>query len=259
VDNVSELFDQHGAFDYVFHLAAVTFVPEAMRDPSQVERVNVAGTKHLLTHAAAANESVRFMNVGSSDAYGVPQFTPITEEHPFEPINPYGTSKAAADEYCGSIYQSDGVDVVRLRPFNHSGPGQSDRFVLSSFARQIAEIESGKREPMLRVGDLSPKRDFLHVSDVIRAYVLAADKGNSGAAYNICSGKARRIQDALDVMSEHSRTPFEVTVDPERLRPVDVPTIEGSHARLTTDTGWTPEISFETLITDLLDYWRSAI
>ena len=206
-----------------------------------------------------ANSSVRFMNVGSSDAYGIPQFTPITEDHPFAPINPYGTSKAAADEYCKSVHDSEGVDVVRLRPFNHSGPGQSDRFVLSSFARQIAEIESGKRDPVLKVGDLSPERDFSHVQDVVQAYVLATEKGKPGAAYNICSGKARKIRDALEVLSDHSRTPFEVVVDPERLRPVDVPTIEGSHARLTTDTGWTPQTPFETLIEDLLDYWRGAI
>jgi len=146
-----------------------------------------------------------------------------------------------------------------MRPFNHSGPGQSSQFVLSSFARQIAEIEAGIRAPLLKVGNLESARDFLHVRDVVRAYGQAALQGRAGEAYNICSGKTWRIQQALDTLLQLSTCEIAVQQDPERMRPVDVPEVCGSHIKLTEHTGWAPDTSFRELLEELLEAWRAAL
>jgi GDP-4-dehydro-6-deoxy-D-mannose reductase len=180
---------------------------------------------------------------------------PLTEDHPLRPTNPYAISKAAADHYCSYLAKT-GFNVVCARPFNHTGPGQSDLFVLSSFARQIARIELGKNPPVLRVGNIQTSRDFSHVSDVVRAYELLALNGKTGEAYNISSGRPTVVRDALDELLNLSSTTITVEQDPERMRPVDVPISYGSHEKLTADVGWRPEIKFETLLKELLDYWR---
>lgn len=244
--------------DFVVHLAAITFVPEALQSPTQVVDVNLQGTIRLVealrTHAPRA----RLIFVGSSEVYGPPRFTPITEEHPLCPANPYAISKAAADQYCRFRSENDGMNIVRMRPFNHSGPGQSDRFVLSSFARQIAVIERGEGEPVLKVGDLGAARDFMHVGDVVRAYEAAFLRGRAGEAYNICSGASYRIGEALEALVELTKIEIRIEVDPERLRPIDVPELFGSHEKFTADTGWKPTIPFDKLLAELLDYWRCA-
>lgn len=242
--------------DGVFHLAAITFVPEASADPTQVMDVNLQGTIRLLNALKVKAPEARVVFVGSSEVYGPPQSLPMTEEHPLAPANPYAISKAAADHFCRYAHAADGLDVVRMRPFNHSGPGQSDRFVLSSFARQIADMEAGRQVPQMKVGNLEAARDFMHVDDVLRAYELAYAKGKSGDAYNICSGAAWRIQDALDTLIGLAEVEIDVQVDPERLRPVDTPEIFGSHQKFTDATGWNLEKSFENVLADLLGHWR---
>lgn len=240
---------------HVFHLGAVTFVPEAGRNPSTAFNVNLLGTVHVAEAMARHAPEARLIFVSTAEVYGHPQFLPMTEAHPLEPTNPYAISKAAADQYCAYL-KHVGRDVVRARPFNHTGPGQSDLFVLSSFARQIARIEADKLPPVLQVGNIEAARDFSHVDDVVRAYELLALKGVSGEAYNVCSGKAVAVRDAVDKLLALAKTDIRVEVQAERMRPVDVPCAYGSYEKLALDAGWRPEIPFERLLSDLLDFWR---
>lgn len=256
---IDALLDGAGDLTHVFHLAAMTFVPAAHRDPSGAMAVNLLGTVHLTNALRERGRAVRFLNIGSAEAYGPPHSLPVTEEHPLNPGNPYAISKAAADHYCAYLSKTNALDVVRVRPFNHSGPGQADHFVLSSFARQIAEIEAGLRPAEMHVGNLQPARDFLHVDDVVRAYAALALKGRAGTAYNVCSGTARRIEEVLDILISLSTVRPVVIPDPARMRPVDVPTMYGSYARLEQDTGWKPTHTLEALLASLLDHWRAQL
>jgi GDP-4-dehydro-6-deoxy-D-mannose reductase len=256
---IDALLDHAGAITHVFHLAAMTFVPAAHRDPTTAMQVNLLGTIQLTNALRDRDSKARFVNIGSAEAYGPPQFLPVTEAHPLNPGNPYAISKAAADHYCAYLAKSGALDVVRVRPFNHSGPGQTDQFVLSSFARQIAEIEAGLRAPEIHVGNLTASRDFLHVNDVVRAYEALALRGQTGAAYNVCSGVARSIEEALHILLALSTARPKVVPDPARMRPVDVPVMYGSYDQIMHDTGWRPEHELEYLLTELLHYWRTQV
>ena len=245
-----------GPVTHVFHLAAITFAPDTGRDPSRAFDVNLLGTVHLTNALRDRLPEARFLNVGSAATYGTPRSLPITEAHPLDPDTPYAISKAAADQFCGYLSAAGALDVVRARPFNHTGPGQPDQFVLSSFAHQVAQAEAGNRDPVMRVGDLSAARDFLHVDDVVRAYELLAREGDSGGVYNICSGQGVTIRTALDALLSMAQIEIDVRPDPARMRPVDIAESYGSHDKLTADTGWRPSITFEQLLTELLAYWR---
>jgi GDP-4-dehydro-6-deoxy-D-mannose reductase len=246
-----------GPLTHVFHLAGVTFVPQAIADPALAMAVNYGGLVHLLAALETARPQARVMVVGSSDVYGPPRVLPIAEDHPFAPANPYSISKAAADFYCAFLKGRSPLQIVRARPFNHSGPGQSDQFVLSSFARQVARIEAGREEPVLRVGNLAAARDFSHVRDVARAYELLALKGQDGEAYNICSGVSRTIRDAMERFLAMARVPIRVEVDPERWRPDSIPEVRGSCEKLASQVGWAPQIGFDELLREMLDDWRA--
>ena len=256
---VRALIANSGPLTHVFHLAAMAFVPDAERDPVRAMDVNLNGTIRLCSALRDLASPPRLIFIGSSEIYGPPQALPMTEDHPISPANTYAISKAAADHYCAYLSRIRVLDIVRMRPFNHAGPGQADSYVLSSFARQIAEIEAGMRAPVLETGNLEAARDFLHVDDVLRAYEAAALHAPGGQAFNVCSGQAQRIQSALDQLLAMSSAAIEVRHDPARMRPSDVPEVYGSSAKLTEMTGWRPEITFETLLRDLLDYWRSSI
>ncbi len=257
--SIEETIQWAGPPDFVVHLAAVTFVPEATESPAHVVQVNFLGTLRLAVALRTHAPNARLLFIGSSEVYGPPREIPVTEAHPLSPANPYAISKAAADQYCRYLSESDGTDIVRMRPFNHSGPGQSDRFVLSSFARQIAEIEKGQREAVIEVGNLQAARDFMHVNDVVRAYETALKKGRAGAVYNICSAQSHRIGDALETLVAMSDADIRIEVDPERFRPTDTTEMIGSHDKFTRDTGWKPEETFERLLADLLAYWRETV
>ncbi|MEX2015473.1 MAG: GDP-mannose 4,6-dehydratase [Candidatus Hydrogenedentales bacterium] len=257
--SVRELADWAWPVDAVFHLAASTFVPDSHADPIPVWRVNVEGTAHLLGAFRRGETPPRFINVSSAEVYGPPHNLPITEDHPLEPANPYAVSKAAADHFARYAFETLGQPVIRARPFNHSGPGQSDQFVLSNFAKQLAQIEAGRQEPILRVGNLQAARDFTHVADVVRAYRLLAERGRPGEAYNICSGRAITIQKALDTLIAESGLAVRIETDPARMRAVDVVEAYGSHAKLTASTGWQPEKNFEDLARDLITFWRENV
>lgn len=257
--SVEALVDWAGVLDAVVHLAAITFVPEAQANPNLVMDVNFNGTKHLIEAMKRFTPKARLLFVSTSEVYGTPQYLPIDEAHPFGPMNPYAESKAAADEYCREVAESGALDIVIMRPFNHSGAGQADHFVLSSFARQLAAMECGQQDVILQVGNLEAARDFMHVDDVVRAYALALDHGESGVAYNLGSGESCTMQSALNALLERVSLDVQVERDSARMRPMTVPEIRASHDRFTACCGWTPEKTFDELLDELLEYWRSAL
>lgn len=256
---IEAVLSAHGPFTHVFHLAAMTFVPAAHSDPSGAMAVNLLGTIHLAGALRDRGVAARLVYVGSAESYGPPRALPVAEDHPLQPGNPYAISKAAADHYCAYLSKIGALDIVRARPFNHSGAGQSDRFVLSSFARQLAEIEAGIRPPELRVGNLESSRDFLHVGDVVAAYEALALRGRSGEAYNIASGTPHTIASALDQLLALSTAAPAVIPDPARMRPAEVPEMYGAHDKLTRDTGWRPARDLRAVLEDLLGHWRGVV
>lgn len=243
---------------HVFHLAAQSHVPTSHVDNGATLTNNIASQANLLDACRALPAPPRVLVVGSGEEYGLatPDEMPLGEEHPLRPTSPYAVSKVAQDYLGLQYFLSYGLPVVRVRAFNHIGPGQSDRFALSAFARQIAEIEAGHCDPVVRVGNLDARRDFLDVRDVVRAYYLALTRGEPGAVYNIGSGVAVGIGEALGGLLALSAIPIAIETDPDRLRPSDVPIVVADNARLRAATGWRPEIPFEASLRGVLDWWR---
>jgi GDP-4-dehydro-6-deoxy-D-mannose reductase len=243
--------------DIVYHLAAQSSAALSFRNPRLTFEVNVIGTVNLLEAVRRLGKKPRFILVSSCEVYGPnPDQRPLEESRPFNPKSPYAVSKAAQELVCRQYLESWDLDVVFIRPFPHLGPGQSDNFALPSFARQIAEIEAGKMEPVVRVGNLEARRDFSDVRDVVRAYRLLGEKGRSGQAYNVCTGRAVSVREALEAMLAMSRVSIKIEQDPERLRPSDTPLLLGNNRKLVEETGWAPEHRIEDSLRNLLDYWR---
>lgn len=239
---------------HIFHLAGLPHVAQAWQDSARALQVNALGTHHLLEAVEKIVPGCRVVIAGSALVYR-PSSTPLREEDPVGPSDPYGVSKLA-QEMRG---ERAGAPVVLTRPFNHAGPRQSDSFVTSSFAKQLAEIEAGIREPKLLVGNLDARRDLTDVRDTVRAYVALGEKGSPGRVYNICSGVAHRIGDLLDRLLSIARVRVTVEQDPSRLRPSDNPVVLGDASRLMSETGWRPEIPIEQTLSDLLTWWRSRV
>ena len=183
---------------------------------------------------------------------------PIKESNPLRPLSPYAVSKVAQDMLAYQYWMSFKTDVVRTRGFNHEGPRRGPVFVASDFAKQVADIERGLKPPVIHVGNLEARRDFTDVRDMVKAYWLALEKGEAGEVYNICSGKAWKIKDMLDLLLTMTKQKIEVREDPARLRPSDVPVLLGDHSKFTERTGWNPSIPFEQTLADMLEYWRRA-
>ncbi len=244
--------------DYIFHLGAQSFVPSSWASPSNTMDVNFVGAVHLFEAVRHAGIDCVIQIAGSSEEYGLVDrdALPITEETPLRPLSPYAVSKIAMDYLGYQYFRSYGLRIIRTRAFNHEGPRRGEAFVTSNFARQVAEIEAGNREPVIYVGNLEAERDYTDVRDVVRAYWLAVQRAEPGEVYNICSGKAYAISAMLDMLLEMSRIQVEVRTDPERLRPSDVPVLLGDASKFQRATGWVPEIPFEKTMSDLLDYWR---
>ena len=244
--------------DAVVHLAAVSFVPDAEADPETAYRINVGGTIALMAAMRAVAPRARLLHVGSSDAYGAVERRelPVTEETPFRPLSVYGATKAAADVAAGQWARAYGLDVVRARPFNHTGPGQRASFVCAAIARQVARIERGEQPPVLTVGNADPVRDFSDVRDVMTGYVALLERGRPGEAYNLCAGEGVSIAEVIALFRTHARVPMRVWSDPKLRRPAEVERIVGSHAKATADTGWTPRIPLSDTLRALLDDGR---
>jgi GDP-4-dehydro-6-deoxy-D-mannose reductase len=250
--------------DIVFHLAAQSHIPTSFADPELTWQVNLHGTLHLLSALNDNCPDATVIHVGSSDMYGASfhNAEPITESAAFMPLNPYAASKAAADLAAFQHGANTNLKILRARPFNHSGPGQGEGFVLASFAAQIARIERGRSPPVLKVGDLTAERDFLHVSDVVDAYIamaLNAQTIESGTAFNIASGRPVTIQSLLQQFLNASDCRIVTETDPSRLRPADILRVCGDSRPLTMATGWRPRRSHATLIGDLLTHWRLRV
>ncbi len=205
--------------------------------------------------------SPRILVIGSGEEYGraPAEEMPFTETHPLHPENPYSVSKVTQDVMGYQYFISYELPVMRVRPFNHVGPGQSERFVVAAFASQIARIEAGLQEPVMRVGNLTPARDFTDVRDVVRAYEGLLLHGNPGEVYNVASGTPRTIRSILDGPLALTEAEIRVEIDPQRYRPADVPVIYGSYAKLEAATGWRPEIPFEQTLLDVLNEWRAKV
>lgn len=247
--------------DYIFHLAAQSFVPTSWHAPQDTITTNVIGTINLLEAARAAGIDSKILIAGSSEEYGLvyPEETPIKETNPLRPMSPYGVSKVAEDMLGFQYYKTYGMNIVVTRAFNHTGPRRGDVFVTSNFSKQIAEIEKGTKEPVISVGNLESERDFTDVRDIVRAYLLALEKCTSGEVYNVCTGKPRTIQSVLDLLLGMSKAKVEIRQDHARMRPADVPLLSGDCSKFMKATGWKPEIPFEKTIEDLLNYWRARV
>jgi GDP-4-dehydro-6-deoxy-D-mannose reductase len=245
----------------IMHLAAQTYVPKSFGSPSATLVNNLVSQVNLLESVRMIGLDSTILIVGSAEEYGRVQADelPLREDQPFRPTSPYGVSKVSQDVLGLQYHLSHAMRVVRVRPFNHTGPGQSDRFVMSNFARQVVEAELGRIEPVILTGDITVERDFLDVRDVARAYRLAVERGSPGDVYNVASGKSRRIGELLDLLIQQSSVDVEVRQDPARLRPVDVVRIVGDASKLRAATGWTPTIELESTLTELVDDWRHRL
>lgn len=247
--------------DAIFHLAALTSPTQSFSDPKEFFHNNIDAQLNILETVRNNNVSSRVFVISSSEMYGnvLPEDLPIDEDTPLRPGSPYAVSKIAQDYLADQYARSYNMDIVKIRPFNHIGPRQSPAFVVSSFAKQIAEIEAGKKENKLIVGNLSSARDFTDVRDMVKAYSLLLEKGISGEAYNIGSGKSYKISDILERLLALSTIPIDYEVDLSLMRPSDTPNIYCDRRKISKLTEWEPLIPIEQSLKDTLDYWRNIV
>jgi len=244
---------------HVIHLAAQSFVHASWKTPAETLTTNILAQVNLLEGLRGLKMSPRFLVVGSSEEYGHVEDDelPIKETNPLRPLSPYAVSKVGQDLMGYQYWKSYGMLIIRSRAFNHEGPRRGDVFVTSNFARQVAEIEAGLRDPVILVGALTPRRDYSDVRDIVRGYWTLLERGEPGEVYNLCSGRSWSIQQVLDFLLEQSRVrDIKVQTDPSRLRPSDVMVLEGDPSKVEKATGWKVEIPFERTLKDLLAYWR---
>lgn len=248
--------------DVVYHLAAQSSVALSWKRPQLTAEINVVGSINVLEAVReAAKKDIRLVLIGSGEEYGYIRegACPLSESEPLAPGNIYAATKACQG-MLGNIYsRAYKMDIIMVRAFNHSGPAQSNIFVISDFCRQIAEIEKGLKEPVISVGNLSARRDFTDVRDVVRAYRLLGEKGRSGETYNVGRGRAVTIQFILDTALSYAKLPIEVKQDTARMRASDIPIIEPDISHIIADTGWTAQITMEQTIEDTLEYWRKTL
>jgi|SRR5579872_2057352 len=247
--------------DSVLHLAAQSAIPESFANPKETFEINFLGTFHLLQALQELGFRGRMLFVGSGDVYGdvPPEALPILESHPLRPLNPYAVSKAAAEVLCYQWSMSSDINVIMTRSFNHTGPGQTDRFFVSSMAKQIAEMKLGRAPLTLQIGDLEVSRDFLDVRDVVSAYGLLLEKGQRGEVYNVCSGKEVSLRHVLDRLLALANVDPQIHVDESRLRKTDRRRVFASCDKLKQQTGWQPEISLDQTLQDVLDFWQGEL
>jgi len=247
--------------DFIFHLAAQSFVPASWTAPTETLVTNITGQTNLFEAIRSLKLDPVVQIACSSEQYGLvlPDEVPIKETNPLRPLSPYAVSKVTQDYLGYQYFQSYGLKVIRTRGFNHTGPRRGQVFVTSNFCSQVAAIELGLQEPVIRVGNIEAIRDFTDVRDMVRAYWLAVTKGKPGEVYNIATGQGIRIREMLDRVLALSRVEVKVEVDPARLRPSDVEILIGDSTKFRADTGWEPRIPFEQTLRDLLDYWRRTL
>jgi GDP-4-dehydro-6-deoxy-D-mannose reductase len=247
--------------EYVLHLAALSFVPDSFRAPERTFEVNFLGTLRLLEALSESGFNGRLLFIGTGDAYGRVEEDdlPIRESLPLRPRNPYAVSKVAAEALCYQWSQTSPFEIIMARPFNHIGAGQTPNFAISDFARQIAQIASGERSPILSVGNIEVTRDFIDVNDVIDGYELLLDCGKNGEVYNLCSGTERSLRSMIGLLLQLSGVKASIETDPQRFRPADQSRVFGSHEKITRHTGWKPTTPIEETLLNLYRYWEHVI
>jgi GDP-4-dehydro-6-deoxy-D-mannose reductase len=263
-----DLRDEKGVFDilekvkpdWIYHLAAVSNVRHSWERRRETLEINLVGTLNLFEAVRTYCPDARLLYVSSSDVYGVlsPRENAISEEEKTRAVNPYALSKISG-ELLGRFYeQIENLDIVFARPFPHTGPGQSSDFVCSDWAYQISQIEKGRADPVIHVGNISVQRDFIDVRDVVKAYYLLLDKGKKGEIYNISSGQAVSLEKILNILLSFSSISIKVNVDTSKLRKTDMPLLMGNNEKLKKETFWKPEIPLKQTLSDLLQYWRAS-
>ena len=247
--------------DRIFHLAAQSFVQSSFDEPTATIDINVRSQLNLLEAVRRHDMATRVHIAGSSEEYGLvlPDEVPMKETNPLRPLSPYAVSKVTQDKLAWQYFKSYGMHVVVTRGFNHTGPRRGAFFSTSTFARQIAEIESGLHEPVIMVGDLTTKRDWTDVRDMVRAYWVALERCEPGESYNVGSGRTWSIREMLDILLSRSQVKIRTQEDPARLRPSDVPILWADISKFRAATGWEPKIPFERTLADLLQYWRERV
>jgi len=243
--------------DFVFNLAAVNSVGESMKDPEITRNVNIDGARNVLDSMLRHCPDASVLMVSTAHVYGIPSMLPISESHPLNPISPYASSRAEQEALAVEYFRKHGLKIVVSRSFNHTGPGQAPGFICSDFARQIADIENGS-EPVMKVGNLSSRRDFTDVRDIVRAYLLALEKCRAGEVYNVCSGRAYSAKDILGMLLGMTDKKISVVED-KTARKGDIPVLVGNNSKFVNATGWHPDIPFEKTLRDLLDDWRKKV
>jgi GDP-4-dehydro-6-deoxy-D-mannose reductase len=246
--------------EVIYHLAAQANPQASLADPKATWAMNLGGALNLLEATRRSGLRPRIILVGSGVCYGnpAPEHLPVSEACPLRPNNPYAASKAAADLLGLQTFLSHGLATVMARPFNHAGPRQSPQYVLASLARQIAEVEMG-RKPYVEVGNLAVTRDFTDVRDIVRAYRLLALRGQAGEVYNIGTGRDVPLAELVEIFRGLALRPIEIRVDPARVRPVDQPRLLADAGRLRAETGWEPNYTIERTLADMLDDARAAV
>lgn len=265
----ADLLDSHSLYttiskikpDYIFHLAAQSFVPTSWGSPAVTLEVNIVGSANVFEAVRQVGIDPVIQIACSSEEYGLVHAdeVPIKETNPLRPLSPYAVSKLAMDYLGYQYFESYKMRIIRTRGFNHTGPRRGDTFAESTFAKQIALIEKGKQEPVIYVGNLEAARDYTDVRDMVRAYLLAVDKCDPGDVYNISTGTSIKIADVLQLMLSMSKVKVEIKEDPKRMRPSDVPILIGDNTKFVAKTGWKPEIPFTKTAEDLLNYWRERV
>ena len=243
--------------DRIYHCAGVAHVSESWGSPTAPLAVNALGTHHLLDGLRRHGRGCRVLVTGSATVYAASP-SPLTEDSPLRPDSPYGTSKLAQELLALRAAAEDGLDVVVARAFNHTGPRQTAAYMAPGIARQIASIEAGRSEPVIRVGNLDAERDLTDVRDVVAAYITLMDAGVRGEVYNVASGVGHAVRDVVETLVDLSCVPVGIEVDPARVRPIDNPRLVGDSSKLRQLTGWSPTIPFEQMLLDLLDSWRAT-
>jgi GDP-4-dehydro-6-deoxy-D-mannose reductase len=248
--------------DAVFHLAAQAAIQESIKNPLETLHNNIDSQLFLFEGIRELGMlNTKLMIVLSADVYGyvLPEDLPIDEDTPFRPGNPYAVSKIACDFLAYQYFRSYKLPIVRIRAFTHIGPGQKTGFVTSDFAKQIAEIEKQKQEPVIRVGNLDAKRDFTDVRDMVKAYALLLEEGEVGEVYNIGSGRSHKISEVLEFFLSKAKVAIKHETDSNKLRPSDIPDFVADYSKMHKLTGWKPEISFEKSLEDILNFWREQV
>ncbi|MBE3119503.1 MAG: GDP-mannose 4,6-dehydratase [Candidatus Atribacteria bacterium] len=249
--------------NWIFHLAAVSNVHRSWEMRGETIDTNVIGTLSLLEAVRQGAPVARVLFISSSDVYGFgASLTEVLKEDaPFQIVSPYAYSKAAGEMLCGFYEKIENIDIVIARPFPHTGPGQTEAFVCSDWARQVVQIERGDSAPILKVGNLDVRRDFCDVRDVVKAYILLLKKGRRGEAYNICSGTTISLREVLGFLVKEAgvSNPVSIEVDPAKFRKIDMPVQMGSNRKITSETGWLTTIPMEKTLHELIAFWRQSL